>query len=85
VVKLRYKETERGSSGAVDDGFRRIRCPLCKWQPQRTDRWVCKCRHVWNTFDTKGVCPACSYAWPYTQCRKCKRRSPHAQWYSNER
>jgi len=62
----------------------RIRCPLCGWQPTKDDRWACKCLHVWNTFDTGGVCPSCLYQWKDTQCLKCGRFSPHSQWYSSE-
>src|ERR1019366_5214284 len=44
-------------------GFRRkaprIRCPLCGCSPRKDDRWSCTCGHIWNTFDTGGVCPAC--------------------------
>jgi hypothetical protein len=58
---LRYHESEKSGS-SVGDRERRIRCPKCKWQPGRGERWMCKCRHVWNTFDTHGVCPACQHA-----------------------
>ena len=33
-----------------------IRCPLCDWSPRKEDRWSCDCGHLWNTFDTGGVC-----------------------------
>ena len=62
----------------------RIRCPRCGWQPRATDRWVCHCRHVWNTFDTGGVCPGCMYQWKETQCLACGRMSPHSEWYAEE-
>jgi hypothetical protein len=64
-VVLRYKESEKGGTAtSLDDSERwnRIRCPKCKWQPGRRNRWRCDCGHVWNTFDTNGVCPKCSYA-----------------------
>jgi hypothetical protein len=80
---LRYKESEK-SGASVGNRERRIRCPKCKWQPQRSSRWICKCRHVWNTFDTHGVCPACSYAWRDTKCPHCKQWSPHADWYGDD-
>lgn len=80
---LRYKETEKGSRVDDADRWRRIRCPKCKWQPNRSSRWQCRadCRHVWNTFDTHGVCPACGYAWRETQCLRCHVMSPHVDWY----
>ena len=43
----------------------RIRCPHCRWQPERGSRWLCYpagapefffggCGASWNTFDTRG-------------------------------
>jgi hypothetical protein len=40
---------------------RRIRCPLCDWEPRRFDRWECFCGTAWNTFDTGGRCPGCGH------------------------
>jgi hypothetical protein len=60
----------------------RIRCPQCAWQPGRHDVWVCHCNTRWNTFETRGVCPGCSYAWRVTQCLKCEAFSPHEDWYT---
>lgn len=71
----------RGTSGP---GGPRIRCPLCKWQPRAQDRWSCKCKHSWNTFDTGGVCPGCLYQWKITQCLACHQYSPHSDWYTTE-
>ena len=34
-----------------------------------------------NTFDTRGVCPACLHQWTETQCLSCSRWSPHSGWY----
>jgi hypothetical protein len=85
---LRYKESEKGgTSTSLDDPerWRRIRCPKCKWQPGRHDRWRCThCGHTWNTFDTHGVCPGCSYAWRITKCLRCKEWSAHADWYAKD-
>lgn len=65
------------------DRSRRIRCPVCEWQPQRKDRWSCApvCGHVWNTFETEGRCPRCSRQWEHTQCLNCGSWSPHRDWY----
>jgi len=60
-----------------------IRCPLCGWVPGKHDRWQCTCGHVWNTFDTGGVCPACIKQWTSTKCPSCKRWSAHSAWYSH--
>jgi hypothetical protein len=59
----------------------RIRCPRCNYSPRAKDRWQCSCRHVWNTFDTRGVCPQCGWVWKDTQCLRCHRWSPHEDWY----
>jgi hypothetical protein len=63
------------------DGGGRIRCPRCGWQPRRHDRWSCNCGHLWNTFETRGVCPACGRVWRETQCLRCHEWSPHEAWY----
>jgi hypothetical protein len=81
-------EKERGGGTQLrddeDDRFRRIRCPKCTYQPTKHDRWSCDCHHVWNTFDTRGVCPACFHVWKQTACPRCHAWSPHDSWYANE-
>lgn len=62
----------------------RIRCPRCAWEPTRHDRWMCSCLHVWNTFDTRGRCPACGKQWTETQCLRCQAWSAHLDWYVDE-
>ena len=59
----------------------RIQCPLCGWSPGKENVWSCNCGHTWNTFDTRGVCPACRHQWTETQCQSCGQVSPHSQWY----
>jgi hypothetical protein len=61
-----------------------IRCPKCGWRPGPHDRWACKCGHIWNTFDTGGVCPACLYQWTVTACLRCGEWSPHSDWYAQD-
>jgi hypothetical protein len=65
-------------------GGRRIRCPRCGWEPRPGDRWGCLCGHVWNTFETEGVCPGCGRAWEETQCHRCHAWSLHRDWYVTE-
>jgi hypothetical protein len=60
----------------------RIRCPKCGWRPTRQDRWSCSCLHAWNTFETRGKCPACGKQWSDTQCPRCHQWSPHEAWYA---
>jgi hypothetical protein len=65
-------------------GRRRLRCPRCSWEPGRHDLWMCTCLRAWNTFDTGGVCPACSRRWTETQCLRCGEWSLHVRWYEDE-
>jgi hypothetical protein len=58
-----------------------IRCPKCNWVPHHDDRWLCKCGHSWNTFETTGSCPACRYQWDVTGCLSCGELSAHSDWY----
>jgi hypothetical protein len=37
--------------------------------------------HLWNTFNTRGLCPECQYQWEVTACPQCGEMSPHADWY----
>jgi hypothetical protein len=73
----------------------RIRCPLCKWQPQSSDRWYCcdcwepeyffgGCGTSWNTFDTRGLCPGCKHQWIWTACLSCDGWSLHEDWYEKK-
>lgn len=64
--------------GAVMPG---IRCPKCQWRPRSKMKWVCDCRHVWNTFATRGKCPGCPKQWTETHCSGCREWSPHDDWY----
>lgn len=76
--------------------FSRIRCPLCKWQPNSSCRWYCgDCEHpenfpkgcgtYWNTFETHGLCPGCLHQWHWTSCLACGEWSLHVDWYENEK
>ena len=77
------------------DYFSRIRCPLCKWQPQSSDYWMCAdsgypeyfdgaCGTVWNTFETRGLCPGCNHQWRWTSCLSCYDSSLHEDWYADK-
>jgi hypothetical protein len=63
---------------------RLIRCPKCSFQPPEGTRWVCKCGHLWNTFWTSGLCPACHFQWEVTSCQRCHEMSDHKAWYVAE-
>jgi len=73
----------RGVAMRSPDGSS-IRCPKCKWLPSSEDRWFCKCGHRWNTFWTRGLCPACRYQWAVTTCQRCGEWSTHSEWYVPE-
>ncbi len=84
-----YRPYHDHDAGRLDP---RIRCPNCRWQPASGDRWFCLpmgppesfsggCGHGWNTFDTRGKCPGCSYQWLHTTCLSCNVTSPHDDWY----
>jgi hypothetical protein len=65
----------------------RIRCPKCNWEPAPADRWSCNpggCGNIWNTFETRGVCPECSREWKQTACLRCSAWSLHDEWYVEE-
>jgi hypothetical protein len=74
---------------------RRIRCPLCEWQPKKSSRWMCwdcdypeyfygGCGTNWNTFETGGVCPGCNHRWIWTTCFRCGEWSRHEDWYEKK-
>jgi hypothetical protein len=58
-----------------------IHCPKCRWKPTPEARWTCRCRNVWNTFETGGQCPKCRKVWRDTQCLACSQWSRHHDWY----
>ena len=77
---------------AERDTFEKIRCPLCRWTPDKFSLWTCwdcgypeyfynGCGTEWNTFDTRGICPTCSHRWAWTSCLSCWRWSKHEDWY----
>ncbi|OGQ90123.1 MAG: hypothetical protein A2289_03870 [Deltaproteobacteria bacterium RIFOXYA12_FULL_58_15] len=74
-------ENEEFAGRGTGEDKPKIRCPKCGWQPGKGDRWQCICDHVWNTFDTRGVCPACHEQWEVTACLSCQQFSPHEDWY----
>lgn len=76
-------------------GARRVRCPLCFWEPGPSSRWTCVdhehpeyfrggCGTTWNTFETGGRCPGCDHSWQWTACLQCSGWSLHENWYVTE-
>lgn len=62
-----------------------IHCPSCLWEPDGGAHWVCLsvCATEWNTFATRGVCPACCEVFEHTQCPVCHEISLHEAWYQD--
>jgi hypothetical protein len=79
----RFRRADAGASAIHRDNAvdARIRCPKCQWSPDAEARWSCRCRHIWNTFETRGLCPACGYQWTVTACLNCGQSSAHSAWY----
>ena len=82
-------------TGDEETDYKRIRCPLCKWQPNASCRWYCGdceypefffdgCGASWNTFETRGLCPGCFHQWRWTSCLSCGEWSLHEDWYEKE-
>jgi hypothetical protein len=78
-----------------DPGHARIRCPMCRWQPDSGSSWMCAdcpypeyffggCGAAWNTFDTRGLCLGCGHQWRWTACLSCGRWSLHDDWYAKD-
>ena len=59
-----------------------VRCPECGWSPDDLSRWECECGFVWNTFDTRALCPACDTQHVDTACLRCNLSSRHRLWYT---
>jgi len=60
------------------DGFA---CPACKAAPPIGDVWGCgQCGNRFDTFQSKGVCPACGAQFPATRCMECGAAHPMNEW-----
>jgi hypothetical protein len=76
-----------------DEGFERVRCPLCEWRPAPSSSWCCGwsddtpeppfnwCGTSFHTFRTRGRCPGCQHQWQWTSCLSCHEWSLHEDWY----
>jgi len=81
--RRRFPPERYSSAGASIFGVR-VRCPQCNWLPAEESQWSCRCHHRWNTFATRGKCPACEYQWQITSCLNCGHASRHENWYLPE-
>ena len=56
-------------------------CPSCRNAPPIGEYWRCgQCQQGFDTFQTGGVCPHCSAAYPVTACLDCRRSYPMSEW-----
>ena len=76
-------ESANGPRMRSPDG-RLIRCPKCLFQPPADHRWICKCDHVWNAFETSGHCPSCHVNWVVVVCPSCGKVTDRQRWYAPE-
>jgi hypothetical protein len=92
TLKPEKPRTTAKAEDQKEEEFNRIRCPLCKWQPNARSRWYCVscdypeyfydgCGATWNTFTTRGRCPGCGHQWRWTSCLVCAGWSRHENWY----
>ena|SRR5687768_13494856 len=88
-------EPDISELGLNDAAMPGIRCPICKWRPLRSSKWMCAdsgppeffydaCGTEWNTFETRGLCPTCMHQWAWTSCLSCWGWSRHEDWYEDE-
>ncbi|HLV86045.1 MAG TPA: M50 family metallopeptidase [Candidatus Sulfotelmatobacter sp.] len=56
-------------------------CPSCKMSPPPGAFWRCgNCRQLFDTFETRAVCPHCGSRFPVTRCLDCGKLHPIEEW-----
>jgi Zn-dependent protease len=56
-------------------------CPSCRQPPVIGLYWRCdRCMKVFDTFETKAVCPNCGATFAFTRCLDCGNDYPFEQW-----
>jgi len=56
-------------------------CPSCKAAPPVGRFWRCtRCAEVFDTFQTRAVCPHCAVQVEVTPCPYCQAKSPSSDW-----
>ena len=59
-------------------------CPSCKAAPPVGRFWRCtQCAEVFDTFQTRGVCPYCTGPVAGTPCLYCRTQSPFGEWVTH--
>jgi Zn-dependent protease len=56
-------------------------CPMCRQHPPRGPYWGCPCGARFDTFDTRGTCPACGRGFNTTVCPCCQQSTALNLWY----
>jgi Zn-dependent protease len=60
------------------DGFA---CPSCKAAPPMGDVWSCgRCKQLFDTFESRAVCPHCGAQFAATGCLECGKQHPMNDW-----
>ena len=60
------------------DGFK---CPSCRTAPPIGTYWRCgNCEHMFDTFETRGMCPHCGVQYATTTCLDCREQRPISEW-----
>jgi hypothetical protein len=56
-------------------------CPVCHTSPPVGEYWGCsRCRRLFDTFLTQGICPHCNTQYTVTACPFCHSVRPMAEW-----
>jgi Zn-dependent protease len=56
-------------------------CPNCKAAPPVGEFWKCgRCGQLFDTFQTRAVCPHCGTQFPVTKCMDCGALHPMNDW-----
>jgi hypothetical protein len=56
-------------------------CPSCRTAPPLGPKWKCgQCEQIFDTFETRAVCPNCAAQYPLTMCGYCGKQSPMSEW-----
>lgn len=59
----------------------RFSCPHCHASPPVGPFWRCPAGHMFDPFETRGACIACSSRFEVTACTTCQQVSPHLAFY----
>jgi len=56
-------------------------CPNCGAKPPMGALWRCaQCKQLFDTFETRAVCPICGTQFPNTVCGECRQAHAISEW-----